>query len=1225
MFNKVKNVLSATLGDYIQADLGRLNDIAKGLGDDAARYVKTGDGGEVLATLANTEIDPDFVLCLSHRSTGAQQDAYKKRGELFTNSEPYDIPLIVRYAEVLEAASTKMPPSFRRFPGDTRRAFEIVCDTVFNTVHELGRATGFRQGKPVKGFTPERAISLGAALGVEAEDVLRNMLWTWDEDFPRHGGFYAKLVDFAPVFRAHSEAVFKAAKSLDHQARLAMLTKFDSDGLVQEEPFLSYLFYEAGASVRENRDNAFKIIKTLPAALVEKKAIELVDDGKASVREGMVTILSGVGSEAAFAALKTRLDTEKTSQVKAAIENALLVAKATQGDAEAGHDTPGYQALDGTWIEIPPKRDLPPDTVGVFGAEMRARIEKIVTDHNAELEKRGPGHERKLIKSPQKFIDNVFAALNNQELKDYDDFREPCSFLKKVAPADWENILKPVPLIRQIHIYAQCRDRYSEPCFRRILSEQVFPDVMNWLLSSDGDVRVLEAEIIKAQQLLEQGKIFEPGRLLWDMVGSFSYMPLDISELNSDAIWPYLAEYPQAIEGALTGSYFESKMGALAYLKHFPKTPMRYLGPLLEIATAEGKTGRAEARALLAEAPGLDDRLVDLLEDKRQGIRAGAADWLAERGCKNAIKPLHKRLKKEKSEVAKAALLGALQVLGGDVSGYVGPEALIKESEAGLKKAKFDKLDWLDLDYIPKLAWQNGDPVPSDVPKWWVFLANKLKQPGGNRLFEIYLDQLQPESAEAFSSWIFDSWVSYDTKQPDDSEGIAYAQAHVKASFPKWKRYMPSLTEDQCFQMLKRQITSRYLNSGAASKGLLGLATRVPAARAADQVRNFLKNHGSRTSQATSLLELMAAKGDPVSLQVVIAAATRLKQKGVQAKAGEMVEAVAEAHGWSIEELADRTIPTGGLDDDGRLELPCGPMEKLYTAQIGDDLSIILRNPDGKEIKALPSGDDEASKASKKQLSASKREIKQVIKAQADRLYEGVCAERVWSQADWQRDFYNHPVMRRLVERVVWLGLGGDGQILASFRPTAEGDFIDTEDNSVDISAFPSIRLAHGALVSDEAGAAWVEHLKDYEVKPLFRQFGRNLMRLPEDQPNANEITDREGWLTDAFNIRSAASKLGYERGEAEDGGWFGLYRKPFKAANLTAVIEFTGNVLPEENIPAALKTLSFVQGDRTGYGARKIALSKVPPVLLSECWNDYHEMAAKAVFDPEWEKKAGW
>jgi hypothetical protein len=43
------------------------------------------------------------------------------------------------------------------------------------------------------------------------------------------------------------------------------------------------------------------------------------------------------------------------------------------------------------------------------------------------------------------------------------------------------------------------------------------------------------------------------------------------------------------------------------------------------------------------------------------------------------------------------------------------------------------------------------------------------------------------------------------------------------------------------------------------------------------------------------------------------------------------------------------------------------------------------------------------------------------------------------------------------------------------------------------------------------------------------------------------------------------------------------------------------------------------------GRGSGKVLpLAKVPPVLLSEAWNDYQALAATGTgFDPQWERKA--
>jgi hypothetical protein len=583
------------------------------------------------------------------------------------------------------------------------------------------------------------------------------------------------------------------------------------------------------------------------------------------------------------------------------------------------------------------------------------------------------------------------------------------------------------------------------------------------------------------------------------------------------------------------------------------------------------------------------------------------------------------RLKKEKSELARAAIVTALQRLGEDVAVVVGPEALVAEAKKGLRSAKLDKLAWLGLEHLPRVRFRGGDVAPRELLLWWIAVAFKLKQPGGNALFNLYLDQLEAEDATAFSTWVLDAWLAYDTARPNEADANAHAKQHAKARHQQFLRWFADYTEERAFAELHREYMSQYPNSGADSKGILGLAARAPSALAADRVRAYLKNHGQRPSQASALLEVLAAIGDPVALQVLIAAATRLKQKGVQQFASELVAKIADARDWSLDELADRTIPAAGFDDDGVLRLCCGEDARVYEGRLTNELTVTLRNPAGKEVSGVPAGKDEATTAAKKQLSTTKKELKQIATMQTARLYEALCAERTWPVGDWRELYHEHPVMRRLVERAVWLGLDANGGIAGGFRPTAEGDLTDHADERVALERFTSVRLAHGALVADETAAAWQRHLDDYGVKPLFAQFGRSLLKIEPRQAGATEIVDRKGWLTDTFTLRGTATKLGYERGEALDGGAFNEYRKRFSTAGIVAIVEFTGSSLPEENIPAALICLKFEKTGGTRRSRGEAKLGDVPPVLLSECWNDYHAMAAKGAYDPEWQRKGLW
>ncbi len=214
--------------------------------------------------------------------------------------------------------------------------------------------------------------------------------------------------------------------------------------------------------------------------------------------------------------------------------------------------------------------------------------------------------------------------------------------------------------------------------------------------------------------------------------------------------------------------------------------------------------------------------------------------------------------------------------------------------------------------------------------------------------------------------------------------------------------------------------------------------------------------------------------------------------------------------------------------------------------------------------------------------------------------------------------------MRRLIQRLVWARVE-DGKVTQTFRPLDDGSLTDCEDNEVTLPAEARVRLAHDTVLGAALVAAWQQHLADYEVSPLFQQLGKGVYALPADKSAATEIKDFEGHLLEAFALRGRAAKLGYTRGPAEDGGWFHVYEKRFPTLGITAVMEFTGNPLPETNRTVALLNMSFSGPKEEGSWRRSsIKLADVPQVLLSECYNDMRLMSADGSgYDPQWQKKS--
>ncbi len=341
---------------------------------------------------------------------------------------------------------------------------------------------------------------------------------------------------------------------------------------------------------------------------------------------------------------------------------------------------------------------------------------------------------------------------------------------------------------------------------------------------------------------------------------------------------------------------------------------------------------------------------------------------------------------------------------------------------------------------------------------------------------------------------------------------------------------------------------------------------------------------------------------------------------------------LADRKNWTIDELADRTIPTGGFEDG--LQLTLGYGQREFTAKLNADFDVILCNEEGKTIKALPAPwqdeDAEKAKAAKKKLSAAKKEIDAVLKLQKERLYEGMCTQRTWSFSDWNQFLNGHAIIRLYCQRLIW-GVVEEGKITQIFRPLDDGTLTDTNDDAVTVTPEARICLAHACNTPAEIAKAWQQHLADYDVHPLFEQFGKASYQLSNDKRNETSLADFEGHLLEAFKLRGRLTKQGYTRGAAEDGGWFFQYNKNFSSLGLKATIEFTGNGLPEENRTVALTQMYFSKN--TGEadspyagGVEQLLLSEVPAVLLSECWNDYRMAAAEGSgFDADWEKKSGF
>jgi hypothetical protein len=708
----------------------------------------------------------------------------------------------------------------------------------------------------------------------------------------------------------------------------------------------------------------------------------------------------------------------------------------------------------------------------------------------------------------------------------------------------------------------------------------------------------------------------------------------------NEQVWPYFAHHIEAVLQALLHNtikdYAFGRAGLFRALATLPRPPAAAINALFTLALGPGKTDRLPAQEALQHHPDKEARIVAALEDGKADTRAAAALWLARLRHHPAVPALEKAVAKEKHDLAKGALLDALQSLGQPVERYLDRAALAAEAAKSLAKGLPKDLDYFPWSALPQVRWaDSGAALPSDVLRWLIVQAVKQKSPEPNAVLRKYCEMFDARDREAFGQFVLEAWLHEDVRPVSPDEALRRAQAEAQtthASMARYPQYYPNSphlgksVEELTAALLPAQLR-QPAGSAIATKGVLAVAAACARERAAGPTQRYLKEwYGSRAAQGKALIAMLAWIDHPSATQLMLAIGTRFRTKSFQEEATRQAEALAERKGWTLAELADRTVPSAGFDETGVLELSYGP--RSFTARLLPDFKVELFNPEGKKIAALPEprqdDDAEQAKAAKKAFGAAKKELKSIVDLQTDRLYEALCTEREWSAADWAAYLQQHPVLRHLVQRLVWVEIVGD-KTARIFRPLDDGTLTDCEDNAVVLAEGARVRLAHDSLLDAEAVSAWQQHLLDYEIKPLFQQLGKGNYALPEAKAQDDAIKDFEGHLIEAFALRGRALKLGYTRGPAEDGGWFHVYEKRFPTLGLQAVIEFTGNPLPEENRTVALLNLSFAStADNSGWQRSKLTLSKVPKVLLSECYDDLRLIAADGTgYDADWQKKS--
>ena len=1244
MFEWLKNKLSADwksseiseAANQLHAQfelLEKLNGVKPGLAERVSRYAFTGEPKDVILELAALQ-NSQFVMSNASTFSG------RKRSQgLFSLLAliPEDLNLYLRLADIYDATyqtgsqSTVFCPPIPAFQGSlswlTAFLIELSCggkshEPVF-PVELLQKMIVARDGDP-------DALISGPFLYEDPQGKGQLNRWL----HPPYQYFQC-LRGLNELILNSPDLVRPAFKQKDAGSRAAALRALKAlrvaPSIFAEE--IASLAISGSKEVREAAEHLMVDRFDLFQPLLERHA----EKGSSDERYYAVRLLGRSLNESARAQLTNRLEVEKSQKVLEAIRQVL----------EAGEFASGVGVQ-------PEEFKLSP----VAGVPILAPLDKAVLDDLrqciAEAERKSAedfakskyaqSHQKHFTPLPTDTAERLFNGLQNFVVKQ----KETWNFFDRTLWGNAQQVLINFvthPQLELIHLVRWClfvTGGSDAGGFNPMRWSFIF----NW---REFFIRYQKAHK-KSIDLRELAAVYRTLNLDDRLIGQqllqanrFAFSPF--SHSHPETIWPYFAERLELLEGALGLSpsteqsaypnylYGDLRENAFALLKLFPHVPSQFVQLLWDIALGSSKTERPLAQECLDKFPRRDERILAALTSRQQEVRFAAAQWLGKLKLTTAVPQLQTAFAKEKSEAVKDELIRTLEVLGVRLEELLDLDKLDEEAQKGLKKGVPKELEWFPLDRLPTVRWaDSGKQVPVEIIKWFIVQGHRLKNAEANPILRRYCSLIQIEDREKLGMFVLESWIAEDIKPKYTSDQAAVEAQRVArqtAAYAKqYPQYYPDFNEERVYQANFNRLLIEPAGSQTATKGILSVAGACCSGNAAPIVHRYVKQwYGYRGAQSKALLQVLAWIDQPVATQVVLSIANRFRTKGIQEEAMRLCQLLAERKGWTIDELSDRTIPTAGFDENGTMELDYGA--RKFVASLAEDMSIALTNQNGKTIASLPdpnqSDDQEVAKQSKATLSTARKELKSVLSMQKDRLYEALCTQRAWRFEDWDVYLRQHPIVGRYCQRLVWTASDGD-KLIKSFRPLPDGSLTDYEDDEVTLNPGMSVREGHDETLPAEVCKAWLQHFSDYKVEPLFQQFGKQRFELSEDLKQATEVNEFLGYLVKAFSLRNRLTRQGYTRGAAQDAGVFFEYKKTFLTLGIEAVIEFTGNSLPEENRTVALQRLRFARKPLDGASPmlEEITLGELPRVLLTECWNDIRMAAAEGTgFAEDWEKQA--
>ncbi|WP_076590429.1 DUF4132 domain-containing protein [Vibrio ostreicida] len=556
-------------------------------------------------------------------------------------------------------------------------------------------------------------------------------------------------------------------------------------------------------------------------------------------------------------------------------------------------------------------------------------------------------------------------------------------------------------------------------------------------------------------------------------------------------------------------------------------------------------------------------QLISLLSSNKVGTRVNAATVLRQNPSTTALSALEAAFDKEKNAKAKVALANAAFAAASvqqSLRERLAPRLPLTASEQSDIDALLGRYACplpkkVTLEALPRLRWTSGKPLSDDAMQWVIARLEQQNNKKQDRYLAALTAQWQPEQFQPLY------------------EALNNCFGTDKVSRIGWVLFSAELfANDETFNEFGRHLD--------------------------DEVRS-----GS-SAAAFYKVSMMGRKGSTLTLSWLDHWTRKAKSQSLRHRAMEALDDAAALRNISRNDMVDLLATDLGFNAKGQQDFAFGARNLTLTLQAKGVIALSL---DGKTLKSTPSTrkDDDADelKARRTELSAYRKQVKQIFTNAQERLEQAMVTGRTFTQDFFDKTWGGKAILTFLARRIVWCLTIEDRPIF--IRLDEKNQFVDIDGRPVTWPEGALLSVLHPLKSGQDICTEWQGVFDKNEIDVPFPQLSRPVFTVPTEETELRRVTRYEKTTFPRF--RPQMERRGWVNGKTLDGCYVHWLYKYFADSDLTVAVHINGGFglgFTGYDEPQEIDSVEFMKG-RLGRGLdddqEPLKLSEVDAITYSE------------------------